>query len=112
MAKHIDKIILSQFEPNDTNVLWLKELDSNYSLLTWGDTGWENITLPIKQLEQILTQYEPSSNKSTDQQLGGEDTSDYLFPTQKAVKSYVDSTTSTLLGDINTILDAINGEVI
>lgn len=50
----LDKIVLSQFPPDNINVLWLEEKNSIYTLYTYGDIGWEAVTLNSQELAAIV----------------------------------------------------------
>lgn len=128
-VKKIDKIE-EQLDTVDNEVVRLKDFLENSNS---GNVSQEDIKAAVndyleenpiqsgataEQARQLQTAYEHSQSKHVtmdevntaiaDAQLsGGEvDLSGY------ATKTYVDNTINTAIGDINTILDNINGEVI
>lgn len=78
--RHIYK---GQFAPMDKNVIWIKG-DKMY---LWGHNGWEEVT----------------ENTIVDDSMVQDSTHAVQ---SKVIQQYVNST----LGDINTILESINGE--
>ena len=73
-------------------------------------TNGTNIVTPVK-LKAVLDLKENLSNKSTATNLGGFTPNDVLYPTQKAVKTYIDASFSTLdnaIFDINQNVTDLN----